>query len=390
MSFSNPSRPSAFASAERKGPCLIKAESEQLKWELERCSVLDVLPELVVILNDERQILFANHTLLGALHLDNDSAILGMRPGELLDCIHAKNDSGGCGTTEFCRMCGAVNAILHTQNFHCNTSRDCNIITSVDKAHNFRVWTSPFLCHGESFTLVMLRDIADEVYRNSLERIFFHDLINIVSGLYGLLSIIDDNPDDFRENHKLLVGLTEELLEQINSQKDLLAAEDGSICVSASTVSSLGIMKFVADVLNNLQTYENTKIVLEKNSEDIKFQTDSRLLKRILINMGKNALEASGTEEPVAMKVTSADGKVIFEVHNRGYIQPDVQLQMFNRFFSTKGCGRGLGTYSTRLLAEKYLHGKVYFTTSEEQGTSFFLELPLQLEKMDAAATRKP
>ena len=46
------------------------------------------------------------------LHLDNDSSILGMRPGELLDCVHAKNDSGGCGTSEFCRVCGAVNAVL--------------------------------------------------------------------------------------------------------------------------------------------------------------------------------------------------------------------------------------------------------------------------------------
>ncbi|OQA88682.1 MAG: Sensor protein ZraS [Lentisphaerae bacterium ADurb.Bin242] len=386
MSFSNPSTPSAFAPAERKGPYLIKAESEQLKWEVDRCSLLDVLPDLIVVLNDERQILFANRTLLKALHLENDSTILGMRPGELLDCVHAKNDSGGCGTTEFCRVCGAVNSILHTRQFHDNTSRECSIITVSDKAHNFRVWTSPFDCQGCHFTLVVLRDIASEVYRNALERIFFHDLINIVSGLYGLLTIINDNPDNYRENHKLLIGLTEELLEQIDSQKDLLAAEDGSIYVTASPVTSIGIMKFVAGVLGNLPAAGNKNISLEKTSEDTEFKTDPRFLKRILINMGKNALEASGPGDPVVLKSSVAGSKVVFEVHNKGYIQPEVQLQIFNRFFSTKGGGRGLGAYSTKLLAEKYLQGKVYFTSSEENGTSFFLELPLQLEKTDSPA----
>lgn len=386
MNFSNPSMPSAFAPAERKDPDTIKAESEQLKWCLERCSLLDILPELIVILNNERQILYANRTLLNALHLDNDSSILGMRPGELLDCVHAQNDSGGCGTTEFCRVCGAINAVLHTQKFHCNTFRECNIITSMDKAHNFRVWSSLFLCHDDNFIMVMMRDIADEMYRNSLERIFFHDILNIISGLYGLLSIINDSPDDFRDNHKLLVCLTEELMEQINSQKDLLAAEDGSIRVNANSVTSLDIMKLVVDVLGCHQVAGNKHIVLEESAEEIAFITDQRLLKRILINMLKNALEASAPGDTVTLNASSADDKVLFEVHNKGYIQTNVQLQIFNRFFSTKGNGRGLGTYSTRLLAEKYLRGKVYFTTSEEDGTSFFLELPLQWEKTDSPA----
>jgi signal transduction histidine kinase len=49
----------------------------------------------------------------------------------------------------------------------------------------------------------------------------------------------------------------------------------------------------------------------------------------------------------------------------------DVQLQVFQRFFSTKGAGRGLGTYSIRLLTERYLKGNVSFTSSPEEGTTF-------------------
>jgi signal transduction histidine kinase len=57
----------------------------------------------------------------------------------------------------------------------------------------------------------------------------------------------------------------------------------------------------------------------------------------------------------------------------------EIQLQIFARSFSTKGQGRGLGTYSVRLLTEKYLKGKVWFKSSEKQGTTFYICIPYDL-----------
>jgi signal transduction histidine kinase len=55
----------------------------------------------------------------------------------------------------------------------------------------------------------------------------------------------------------------------------------------------------------------------------------------------------------------------------------DVQLQVFQRSFSTKGSGRGLGTYSMKLLSERYLQGRVTFDTSPAKGTTFRAIYPL-------------
>ena len=54
------------------------------------------------------------------------------------------------------------------------------------------------------------------------------------------------------------------------------------------------------------------------------------------------------------------------------------QLQVFNRSFTTKGQGRGLGTYSVRLLTERYLKGSVDFVSKPGTGTTFrvFLAAP--------------
>ena len=53
-------------------------------------------------------------------------------------------------------------------------------------------------------------------------------------------------------------------------------------------------------------------------------------------------------------------------------------MKIFQRSFSTKGEGRGLGTYSMKLLTERYLGGRVSFTTSADEGTIFKVALPIR------------
>jgi sensor histidine kinase regulating citrate/malate metabolism len=71
---------------------------------------------------------------------------------------------------------------------------------------------------------------------------------------------------------------------------------------------------------------------------------------------------------------------VVFSVHNPAVMPRDVQLQMFQRSFSTKGSGRGLGTYSIKLLTERYLRGSVRFESRRDYGTTFYVRYPLVWE----------
>ncbi len=52
--------------------------------------------------------------------------------------------------------------------------------------------------------------------------------------------------------------------------------------------------------------------------------------------------------------------------------------RIFQRNFSTKAeAGRGIGTFSMKLLGEEVLGGKVSFTSTENDGTVFVLSHPL-------------
>ncbi len=91
--------------------------------------------------------------------------------------------------------------------------------------------------------------------------------------------------------------------------------------------------------------------------------------------MIKNALEASMPGSTVTLLCSKSGENTRFSVHNSTFISPDIQLQLFKRSFTTKGVGRGIGTYSMKLLGEKYLKGKVGFKSSQENGTTFYIDL---------------
>jgi len=94
-----------------------------------------------------------------------------------------------------------------------------------------------------------------------------------------------------------------------------------------------------------------------------------------------NAQEASRPEDKIQLggREISKDN-VSFFVRNPQVMSADVRLQIFKRSFSTKGSGRGIGTYSVKLLAENYLKGSASFLSNVEEGTEFEVTLPVSPE----------
>jgi len=117
-------------------------------------------------------------------------------------------------------------------------------------------------------------------------------------------------------------------------------------------------------------------ITVASESDNVAFRSDHSLLLRVLGNMLKNALEATSAGETVTLETNLEENRVEFRVHNPDFMPREVQLQVFKRSFSTKGKGRGIGTYSIRLFVTRYLGGSVDFESSKERGTTFRVRLP--------------
>ena len=349
--------------------------------------IINALPDVVAILNKERQIVFGNKVLLKFLGMLDEKDFLGLRLGEAVHCVNSSIMHAGCGTSEKCRYCGAVNAIWDSQKIQEKVSKECRI-TTIEKGKSdyldLQVTATPFVYQQQEFTILAIEDKSDSKRRAMLERIFFHDIINIAGGLKGVSELLSDTKSiEETDEYIGMVGeLSTELLDEIVSQRALAFAESKELQPVFTNTNSLKVLTESMNCLKHHQIAFAKELKLADECISVQFETDSVLLKRVLVNMLKNALEASKQGGIVTLSSTKEGEFIVFKVHNAGFMSQEVQAQVFQRSFSTKGSGRGLGTYSIKLLSENYLNGSVSFSSSPEEGTTFKVSLLINKKEM--------
>lgn len=370
-----------FAPAKRKSNTSVEEEHAFLASINNLTIILEALPFIVIVLNEERQLVHSNSMLLKMLGLPDIHTILSKRPGEIINCVHANEGPGGCGTSEHCTVCGAVQAVLESQATKMRASREARITTDVDGqiiAMDLLVVASPVLLSGRHFTVVSMADISPEKRKSHLERIFFHDIMNTSQIIEGYASLLKDSISSHEsEIAQIICDATNHLVDEIKIQRELLSAESGELRVTLQQVYPHDMMHIVLTHFAESAANKGCYLDETDHCKKVIVTTDKTLLIRSLTNLVKNAIESSKEGETVHLNSWYEDEKVFFSVQNRSVMNDEVQLQIFSRSFSTKGSGRGWGTYSVKLLVEEYLQGKVSFISKEDIGTIFTIELPL-------------
>ncbi|MFA7382091.1 MAG: ATP-binding protein [Desulfurivibrionaceae bacterium] len=364
----------------------IENQSKAIGSNRQLLDVLDSFPGFVLVLNQSRQIAFANQAFLSFLGAASLAEVLGKKPGDAIACEHAMQSAMGCGTTCFCSTCGATRStpalILHQPEN--SATHECRIRQeSSGKSFDFRVHTAPFPGGDDSLYLFYLTDISHEKRRRALERIFFHDVANIATGMVGLSRILCEKelgPGKEKQFKNVLHRYAHRLADEVEAQRDLAAAENNDLCPQAAPCESLPLLAEIAAFYNSADNEQTSRVEIAAETVATEFSTDLRLLHRILTNLTKNAIEASPGKEVVRLGCEQNGNDLEFWVHNQSCMSEQVQRQIFQRSFSTKGLGRGLGTYSIKLLGERYLKGQVSFTSSPDQGTIFRFRCPRTLE----------
>lgn len=374
--------PTLFAPAERAPQKELKRQAAFLNDPSILRLMLDAVPDIVLVLNEYRQMIYCNQAMLRFLMLEDKWEIIGLRPGELLDCIHSAETEGGCGTTEFCRACGAVRAILSSLR-GLEAVEECRITTrnggASFEALDLRVWATPFEYQYERFVVFAIVDISDEKRKSALERIFFHDILNVAAALKSGAELLARPDTNITQELSIdILQLVDRLVEEIEAQRDLIAAENKEFRGEFAPIRSLTFLQQIVQIYANHYLARERAIFIDPSASDITFINDATLLRRVIGNMLKNALEACKPGETVTIGCQASAEEIQFWVHNPGYIPREAQLQIFQRSFSTKDKKRGLGTYSMKLLSERYLGGQVSFTSSPEEGTRFTATYTLQ------------
>ncbi len=370
---------SKYASAKRLPMDEILMSKDSLDRSPYIFEIFCSLSYIFCILNEYRQIVFVNDIMMKSLGIDKVDEVLGKRFGEAFECVHAKDEMGGCGTSEHCRYCGAVNSMIESKQMNQKTMKECRIrrlVKGKEFSLELEVTATPFIFESNNYTIFSLIDITDRKRKAMIERIFFHDILNTagaLSNIFEILEIVDEN-----EKNELMVvasSLSQQIIDEITTQRLLIQAENASLIVNNQRINTLEFLEIVDKDLKYHDVAKGKMIVHDKTSDCLFFISDQVILRKILNNMIKNALEASEIGDPVTVRAKKIGNKLRFSVHNKAFMAPEVEMQVFMRSFSTKGMQRGFGTYSMKILGEQYLGGKVNFSTDPLKGTTFFIDL---------------
>ncbi len=350
-------------------------QSEQILKNRMMMDLFDIIPNTVLILNKERQILYSNSYFLELLGVGQDNP-MGLRPGEVLNCVHAYENTNGCGTTECCSVCGAVQAIIQAQNTKGKVQKECLMKYKSEEAELSRellivVNSADYILEGA--TIFIAKDISNDKLRTNMERLFFHDLLNTSGSIKGLAEYAEksDQIDEIQKYMGYINNSTDYMIDEINFQKMLLSAENNELSLIISEFSLNEIIYAI------IRCHEDTEFIFNSQG-DVKIVSDRALVYRVVMNMVKNAVEAD--RRGITIDLDAGQEYIELSVHNYGSMPKEIQLQLFKKFFSTKGSGRGIGTYSMKLIGESFLNGKVWFESDAGSGTRFTFRIPRVLD----------
>jgi signal transduction histidine kinase len=176
--------------------------------------------------------------------------------------------------------------------------------------------------------------------------------------------------------------LARRLSRELDEQQLLCQAELGTLVVQRARHRVSHLLSAVAGVFTANECAKDRSVCLE-TGPDGWILTDERLLVRVLVNLVKNAVEATPERGTVSIGFASTPESYRFIVSNPGEISKEVAQHLLQSGYSTKGAGRGLGSHAIRLFGEGCLGGKLSFESDSLRGTRFYFELTKEGKSQD-------
>jgi signal transduction histidine kinase len=340
----------------------------------------DVSEALLFVVDEERKVLFANSKAVEFAGFDESSDLSGLTLGDLLGCTSAEGRDG-CGTLETCRTCELFVAIAGALSGK-TSEGDYSLRNRFGRSLFYHVFARSFVLSGRIVIAISMHDISAEKRKEAMERVFYHDLLNSAAGLSGILEFIELEKNDASGSVAMLAmarTCASQLIDEINFIRTLSSAEADTLVLNIRPVSISHVLDKACAFFSLILESRNMKIECVKPAKDFNMLTDESIVVRVLVNLIKNALEAENDGATVTISAGQDGEAVLFEVHNKSVMSQSVKSQIFARAFSTKGKGRGIGTYSVQLFTGQYLNGRVSFSSEEGRGTSFFVRIPIIL-----------
>ncbi len=339
--------------------------------------ILEIVPNYALILNQNCKIVYCNSKFQEFVGINDKNNLLGLNAGYAIECENHFESEEGCGKSDECAFCGINNScIMGLNGLTC--IEEVTIRTKYSKLSiDLRVTAAPIVRNKKPFVLLFLDDISIEKRKLVLEHIFFNDIFKNALKISSISENLNvELPIEYEKLANRLEEASLSLMECLSAQDQLLKAEQGKLELHYEYINSKDILQYACLKVKDLAYSYNATITINPKTSSFDFKSDFNIITHALINLLINAIEADEFNSKIEIGILRNFEICNFWIHNEKMIHESIFHQIFKRNFSTKDNGRGIGTYISKLLIEKYLNGRVFFTSSKEIGTYFHIEVP--------------
>jgi len=338
-------------------------------------SVLEKLPNPMLMTNEAQQIVFANlsaYALLG-------EKILGKSIPSMLKDKDFLSD---------------LNEV--TQNRKLSKTRDeLDIKDLNDQTKTFQVKIDPLPARTKNgaITVISFFDITPFKLFKSQQADFFanasHELktpLAIISGCVETLQGPAQN--DAKAHDKFLNLIAEQSARMTHLVQNMLRLSRLQLDVPLSPKKTFSINDLLQKILQDLEVRSQTlhkKIILKKQPHLPLFAGNRDELYHAFLNLVDNALKYSAPNSLITVSTyldSTPKSQLVISIHNEGNPIPEDKLpRIWDKFYrvpyaenTSEGSGLGLGI--VQQIIHKY-QGDITVTSTEEKGTTFTVYLPV-------------
>ena len=213
-----------------------------------------------------------------------------------------------------------------------------------------------------------------------------HEFRTPLGGILTSATLISKYPEteDQPKREKHVLTIKKSVKNLTNILNDFLSIDKLDQGKVASTPVKFDFISFINELVSETLeiTDKNIRIEAHSDEKEIQLFQDKDMIRNVLINLISNALKYSPENSLVTIVTSMKDKMLEIQIKDQGMGIPEQdQKHLFERFFRAKNVTNLQGTGLGLNIVKRYLDlmgGTITFKSSENQGTSFIVTLPLE------------
>ncbi|KUO53415.1 MAG: hypothetical protein APF76_09240 [Desulfitibacter sp. BRH_c19] len=229
--------------------------------------------------------------------------------------------------------------------------------------------------------VVQIRELIKELSISSRMAAFGDMIMTVSHDIRNPLAIIAMSAQMGKKKQDIVKNV--EYFETIIKSSNLIEQILKKYLILAKNPNTKHERLFIDDIINDvLEIYDNLELTkgIKLNyyfEEDLpSIMGDEVSLKQVVINIISNAIQATPPGGRISINVSTKENSVLIDMANTGVaIPPEIQKEIFTKFFTKKDGGTGLGLAFVQKVVLEH-RGKIWVESYPER-TTFFIQLPI-------------